>query len=212
VRSTDIEKNRGVFQLWTQDLRAPNAQPVQLTRGAGSSTAPAWSPSGDALYFLSAQSGSMQLYRMPAAGGPAVQVSDLPVDIDNFRVSPKGDRVAFSAAVFRDCPDLACTKARRAEKAGVKATGRVYDQLFIRHWDTWTDGTRNVLFSAPLGADGRLGGAVANLSGSLEADVSSKPTGDESDYAFSPDGQSIVFSAAWAARPSRGRPTSTCSR
>jgi dipeptidyl aminopeptidase/acylaminoacyl peptidase len=195
VRSTDIEKNRGVFQLWTQDLRAPNAQPVQLTRGAGSSTAPAWSPSGDALYFLSAQSGSMQLYRMPAAGGPAVQVSDLPVDIDNFRVSPKGDRVAFSAAVFRDCPDLACTKARRAEKAGVKATGRVYDQLFIRHWDTWTDGTRNVLFSAPLGADGRLGGAVANLSGSLEADVSSKPTGDESDYAFSPDGQSIVFSA-----------------
>jgi dipeptidyl aminopeptidase/acylaminoacyl peptidase len=136
----------------------------------------------------------------PAAGGPAVQVSDLPVDIDNFRVSPKGDRVAFSAAVFRDCPDLACTKARRAEKAGVKATGRVYDQLFIRHWDTWTDGTRNVLFSAPLGADGRLGGAVANLSGSLEADVSSKPTGDESDYAFSPDGQSIVFSARVAGK------------
>ena len=57
-------------------------------------------------------------------GGAPVQVTNLPLDVDNFRVSPTGDRIALSMAVFRDCADLACTKQRMDAQAKNKATGR----------------------------------------------------------------------------------------
>ncbi|MBD8540840.1 S9 family peptidase [Oxalobacteraceae sp. CFBP 8761] len=200
VRSTDMEKNRGNTQLWMIDLRAAKPTPQRLTDHASSSADPEWSPSGDAVYFLSARSGSSQVWRQPVAGGAPVKVTDLPLDVDNFRVAPTGDRLAFSLAVFRDCADLACTKARLDAKEKEKATGKVYDRLFARHWDTWNDHRNAVLFSAPIGAAGAITGEPVSLSGSLDGDVPSKPFGDREEYRFSPDGKTVVFSARIAGK------------
>lgn len=200
VRSTDMEKNRGNTQLWMIDLRAAKPTPQRLTDHASSSADPEWSPSGDAVYFLSARSGSSQVWRQPVAGGAPVKVTDLPLDVDNFRVAPTGDRLAFSLAVFRDCADLACTKARLDAKEKEKATGKVYDRLFARHWDTWSDHRNAVLFSAPIGAAGTVTGEPVSLSGSLDGDVPSKPFGDREEYRFSPDGKTVVFSARIAGK------------
>lgn len=200
VRSTDMEKNRGNTQLWMIDLRAAKPTPQRLTDHASSSADPEWSPSGDAVYFLSARSGSSQVWRQPVAGGAPVKVTDLPLDVDNFRVAPTGDRLAFSLAVFRDCADLACTKARLDAKEKEKATGKVYDRLFARHWDTWSDHRNAVLFSAPIGAAGAITGEPVSLSGSLDGDVPSKPFGDREEYRFSPDGKTVVFSARIAGK------------
>jgi len=200
VRSTDMEKNRGNTQLWMIDLRAAKPTPQRLTDHASSSADPEWSPSGDAVYFLSARSGSSQVWRQPVAGGAPVKVTDLPLDVDNFRVAPTGDRLAFSLAVFRDCADLACTKARLNAKEKEKATGKVYDRLFARHWDTWSDHRNAVLFSAPIGAAGTITGEPVSLSGSLDGDVPSKPFGDREEYRFSPDGKTVVFSARIAGK------------
>ena len=200
VRSTDMEKNRGNTQLWMIDLRAATPTPQRLTDHASSSADPEWSPSGDAVYFLSARSGSSQVWRQPVAGGAPVKVTDLPLDVDNFRVAPTGDRLAFSLAVFRDCADLACTKARLDAKDKEKATGKVYDRLFARHWDTWSDHRNAVLFSAPIGAAGTVTGEPVSLSGSFDGDVPSKPFGDREEYRFSPDGKTVVFSARIAGK------------
>jgi dipeptidyl aminopeptidase/acylaminoacyl peptidase len=200
VRSTDMEKNRGNTQLWMIDLRAAKPTPQRLTDHASSSADPEWSPSGDAVYFLSARSGSSQVWRQPVAGGAPVKVTDLPLDVDNFRVAPTGDRLAFSLAVFRDCADLACTKARLDAKEKEKATGKVYDRLFARHWDTWNDHRNAVLFSAPIGAAGAISAEPVSLSGSLDGDVPSKPFGDREEYRFSPDGKTVVFSARIAGK------------
>ncbi|MCE3607821.1 S9 family peptidase [Massilia sp. P8910] len=193
VRSTNMEKNRGNTQLWMIDLRSAKPVPVRLTEGESNSTDPEWAPKGDAIYFLSARSGSSQVWRQPAAGGEAVKVTDLPLDVDNFRLSPAGDRLAMSLAVFRDCTDLACTKTRLDEKAKNKASGKVYDRLFVRHWDTWADGRNSVLYTAPLDTSGKVSAAPVSLSGSIDGDVPSKPFGDREEYRFSPDGKSVVF-------------------
>ena len=200
VRSTDMKKNRGHTELWLVDLRADKPVPKRLAGHSTSSTDPEWSPSGDAVYFLSTRSGSSQVWRQPAGGGKPVQVTNLPLDVDSFRVAPSGDRLAFSMAVFRDCADLACTKDRLAAKEKDKATGKVYDRLFVRHWDTWLDHRNNVLFSAPLDKSGKAGGAPVSLSGSLDGDVPSRPFGDREEFRFSPDGKTVVFSVRIAGK------------
>jgi dipeptidyl aminopeptidase/acylaminoacyl peptidase len=200
VRATNMEKNRGITQLWMIDLKAAKPAPAQLTQNDASSSQPQWSTSGDALYFVSGRSGSAQVWRLPMnAGGEAVRVTDYPLGVESFRLSPKGDRLAMSFEVFRDCADLACTKKRLGDKSGKKATGMLYSEMFVRHWDTWADGRRNVLYSAPIDASGKAGAPVS-LSGALDGDVHSKPFGDNADYQFSPDGQKVVFSARVAGK------------
>ncbi|WP_426109840.1 prolyl oligopeptidase family serine peptidase [Massilia sp. PWRC2] len=196
VRSTDMENNRARSQLWLLDLSTAGAVPVQLSSGNTSRSDPAWSAAGDAIYFLA----DAQVWRMPASGGSAVKVTALPVEVDNFRLSPGGERIAFSAAVYRDCPDLACSAKRADEQVKLKTSGKVYDRLFVRHWDTWNDHRNNVLFSAPLDGAGLLSGAPVALSNSLDGDVPSKPFGDADEYHFSPDGQNIVFAARIAGK------------
>jgi dipeptidyl aminopeptidase/acylaminoacyl peptidase len=200
VRATNMDKNRGNTQLWMLDLRAPKAAPVRLTQAEASSTDPEWAPNGEAIYFLSARSGSQQVWRLPRAGGEALRVTDLPLDVENFRLSPQGDRLALSLAVFRDCADLACSKARLDAQAKNKASGKVYDRLFARHWDSWADGRNNVLYSAPIDASGKVSAEPVSLSGMLDGDVPSKPFGDHDEYHFSPDGKTLVFSARIAGK------------
>jgi dipeptidyl aminopeptidase/acylaminoacyl peptidase len=200
VRATNMDKNRGNTQLWMLDLRAAKPVPVRLTQADASSTDPEWSPASDAVYFLSARSGSNQVWRLPLSGGEAARVTDLPVDVENFRLSPQGDRLAMSLAVFRDCADLACSKARLDAQAKNKATGKVYERLFVRHWDTWNDGRNNVLYSAPIDSSGKVSVAPVSLSGTIDGDVPSKPFGDHDEYQFSPDGKTVVFSARVAGK------------
>jgi dipeptidyl aminopeptidase/acylaminoacyl peptidase len=209
VRSTDMAKNKGHTDIYLVDLGAPGAAPQRLTADAASSTDPEWSPSGDAIYFLSTRSGSSQVWRMPAprgertAGVPSAdptRVTDLPLDVETFRVSPTGERIALSMSVFRDCADLACSKARMDARDKDKASGKVYDRLFVRHWDTWADGRNAVLYSAPLDAAGKVSAAPVILSGSLDGDVPSKPFGDREEFRFSPDGKAIVFSVRIAGK------------
>jgi dipeptidyl aminopeptidase/acylaminoacyl peptidase len=209
VRSTDMAKNKGHTDIYLVDLGAPGTAPQRLTADAASSTDPEWSPSGDAIYFLSTRSGSSQVWRMPApraerqgsaqSAAPS-RVTDLPLDVEAFRVSPTGERIALSLSVFRDCADLACSKARMDARDKDKASGKVYDRLFVRHWDTWADGRNAVLYSAPLDAAGKVSGAPVSLSGSLDGDVPSKPFGDREEFRFSPDGKAIVFSVRIAGK------------
>ena len=200
VRETDLGKNRGHTDLWMVDLRAAKPVPQRLTSNTASSSDPEWSASGDAVYFLSSRSGSSQVWRLPINGGEATRVTDLALDVDNFRLAPHGDRIALSMAVFRDCPDVACTRARVDKTEQDKTKGKVYDRLFVRHWDTWADGRNAVLFSAPLDSSGRVSAAPTSLSGSLDGDVPSKPFGDSEEYRFSPDGKTIVFSVRIAGK------------
>lgn len=196
LRTTDLEANKGVRSLWTLDTDSLKTR--RLTSGEGNSEAPRWAVNGD-LYFLSTRSGSSQVWRLGAAGGEAEPVTKLPLDVGAFKLSPGADRIALSLEVFPDCAaDLDCTKKRLDQQAKPQGSGRLHDKLFVRHWDSWKNGTRAQLFSAPLG-DGKAGTPVL-VSQGLDGDVPSKPFGDDSDFTFTPDGKQLIFSLRVAGR------------
>ncbi len=192
VVGTDSKASTGLYirNLRTRDM----APPKPLTPAGWNVNSAALSADGQTVYFLSAKNGSQQLYAQPTTGGTPRQLTDFPVDVDSFHVSPQGDRVAFSSGVFQDCgSDLACTSKKLDAHKARKNTGEVFDTLFVRHWDTWADGRRNTLFVAPLPAAkaAAVKGASA-ISATLAGDAPSKPFGGNDDFTWSPDGKSVV--------------------
>lgn len=189
VRSIDLNANRGQLDLWSLDVTQRDAVPRQLTTHPQNDYSAQWSRDGRWLYFLSSRSGSTQLWRLPAAGGEARQVTNLPLDVTSYQLSPAGSHLAVTLDVFADCDDLACT-AQRLEQTP-EDSAQAYERLLVRHWDTWNDGRISQLFVLALDEPD----APVPVSAALDADVPSKPFGDASEYTFSPDGSKLVFSA-----------------
>jgi len=197
LRSTDMDANKGRTAVWMLDTGKHGAAPRKITEGGDNSNAAEWSKDGRFVYFLSNRSGSNQVWRaMP--GGEASQVTKLPLDVGSFHVAPKQDRILVSTEVFLDCADLNCTKQRLDTKAHTAGTGVLYQDLMVRHWDTWSDGRRSQVFSMSLREDGTAGGAPVNISGRI-GDVPGKPFGGRDDYVFSPDGTQVAFTVRAAA-------------
>lgn len=193
VRETDYEANKGRNGIWLIELGDVRAQAGRLTGAQANATAPRWSADGGAVYYLD----KGQLWRQPLGGKAAVQASDLALEVNAYEFSPDGRRVLLSIDIDPDCAEgadpIACTKQRLDEKGKSKASGRLYDKLFVRHWDTWADGRRSQLFIAPFDANGKIGAAKL-LTKDIDGDVPSKPFGGDDEFAFSPDGQTVYFS------------------
>jgi dipeptidyl aminopeptidase/acylaminoacyl peptidase len=198
LRTSDLEANKGRYDLWSVHLDGTGL--TRLTTEPASDDNPRWSPDGKSLYFLSTRSGSSQVWRLSADGGDAVQVTKLPLDVSNLAVAPDGSRLAFSLEIFPDCQTLACTKERLDQKEKAKSSGQLYQGGvgFFRHWDTWSEGRRNHLFTLALGGGGA--NEPVDLTRGMNADVPSRPFGGVEEFAFSPDGRSLVFSARDAGR------------
>ena len=197
VRDTDLEANKGHMSLWIVDLTGKLARPRPLTSDPANDLSPRWAPDSRTLYFLSNHSGTTQVWRLSLEGGQALRVTDYPLDVGTFKISPSGERLALTMQVFPDCADLACTKRRFDIRDKSKASGRQYDRLFVRHWSEWNEGTRSHLFTALIGRDGTAGVPV-DVSKNMDADIPSKPFGGSEEYAFSPDGRELVWSARLA--------------
>ncbi len=200
VRSDDLKANKGLTAIWLLETAKRGAAPQRLTEDQTHDGSAVWSRDGQFIYFLSARSGSAQVWRMRADGSDPVQVTDLPLDVGSFRVAPTGNRLLVSLEVYRDCDDLACSKQRLDAAAHATATGVLYDQLFVRHWDTWSDGRRSQLFSIPLDSSGVASGTPVNLTAGIDGDVPGKPFGGTEDYDVSPDGGQVVYSVRIAGR------------
>jgi dipeptidyl aminopeptidase/acylaminoacyl peptidase len=192
VSVTDLEANRRRSDLYL--ARVDGSDMRRMTTNPASDGQPRWSPDGKSIFFLSSRSGSQQVWRLALEGGEPEQVTNLSLNVDALQISPNGKFLVFSMAVFPGKrPDE--TKTVLDDKQKSKASGMLYDRLFIRHWDSWEDGTRNHLFVFPLPS-----GPARDLMSDMVADCPSKPFGGAEEYAIAPDGATIVFSAKDAGR------------
>ncbi len=193
VTTMDLEANHGRSDIWVVSVDGSRAR--RLTTNAAADWNPRWR-GNDTLYFLSTRSGSAQVWRLSFAGGEAEQVTSLPIDVDNLTVGPTGGALFVSAAIFPDCEDsVPCTAQRRAERRAKKTSGMIFDHLFVRHWDTWEDGTFNHILRIPLGDGGVPAGPARDLMQGIASNSPTKPWGGSEDYTVSPDGRWLLYSA-----------------
>ncbi|MFT3669162.1 MAG: S9 family peptidase [Pseudoxanthomonas sp.] len=194
-RVVDADVVKASSSLWVRNLLTRDmGPPKRLTPEGWNVNSPAFSPDGKTVYFLSGKSGIQQLYSLPLGGGTPRQLTAFALDVASYKLSPDGTRVLFSTDTFADCKaDFACTQKKLDATAAKKSSGVVYDGLFVRHWDTWSDGRRSRLFVAALpGAKAKAVTTATSLTDSLDGDAPSKPFGGSDEYTWSPDGASVV--------------------
>jgi len=192
LRKTDLQANKGRTDLYL--VRTDGSELRQLTTDPANDSNARWAPDSKTIYFISTRTGSAQIWRIRIDGGEAQQLTDLPLDPANLLVSPDGRYLAFTMEVFCGCsPEQ--TKTRLDQIAQRKATGRIYERLFIRHWDQWKDGRRSHLFVIPVS-----GGEPIDLMSRMDADTPSKPFGGPDEITFTPDSKALIFTARDAGR------------
>ncbi len=191
LRETDLEADKGRTDLWLLPSDGLS-EARRLTTFEGGDSHPRWAPDSGSVLYLTGQSGSSQVWRaeVGADAGEPKQVTDLPLDVSGFTLSPDGTQLAVAMEVFVDCPDLACTVDRLKANSESKSSAMVYDRLFVRHWDTWKDGRRSHVFVVPA-----TGGDAVDVTRGLDGDVPPKPFSGMEEVTFTPDGKALVFSA-----------------
>jgi dipeptidyl aminopeptidase/acylaminoacyl peptidase len=90
----DAEHSENLTHIFIAN--ADGAHRLQLTRGEQSCTAPSFSADGRYVYFRSARSGKMNLYRIVISGGEAETLTDFKGSLGNYQVAPDGKSVAFT--------------------------------------------------------------------------------------------------------------------
>ncbi len=192
LTTIDLEANKGRKDVWMVGTDGSDAR--ALTTDPANDWSPRWSADG-MLYFLSSRSGSAQVWRWDFSKASPVQVTDFALDVGSLKVGPKGLALYLGMAVFPDCDDpILCTAARYKEREASKTSGLIFDKVFVRHWDTWKDGTRNHVIRVPIGVDGTAGAALDLMKG-VDGDCPTIPWGGDEDYTISPDDGWLVYTA-----------------
>lgn len=115
-------------------MNADGSGNTLLTTTADNEGSPAWIKGGSKIAYLSAASGSNQIWEMNPDGSERQKLSDYKGgDIEGFKFSPDGTKVLFISQVKYGqrtvdlYPDLD------------KASGMVIDNLMYKHWDEWVE-------------------------------------------------------------------------
>lgn len=188
-----IKDDKKISNLYIQSLTGANNTKRQLTNHQLKEHDVVWSNDSKSIYFLSNRSGTSQVWRLPLNGGESLQVTNLPIDINGYKLSPDNSHIAMTLDVFNECETLDCNAKMNDKNTNSVTSGREYTQLMVRHWDTWRNGSFKHLFVGNLKND-----VVSNLidvTKGLKTDVPAKPFSGMEEVSFSTHNNSIVYSA-----------------
>jgi dipeptidyl aminopeptidase/acylaminoacyl peptidase len=198
---TDVvfAENRTNSDIWV--VPAAGGRPKQLTNSPKHDRHPRWSPDGKWIAFESSRDGEAQIWVMSAAGGEPKKLTTLSTGAGQPMWSPDGKQLAFvssvfaefSAKPFKESDRLNKEKADARAKSKVKA--RLFTQLLYRHWDSWVEDQRQHLFVVPVTNGGAAGEPRDVTPGENDAVPTSSTFSAGDEFAWSPDGKEIVFTA-----------------
>lgn len=173
--------------LYLQDVKTGKVR--QFTNDKNSESNVVWADDGQSIYFLSARSGSSQIWQQAINKDNAKQISNFPLGINGFKLSKNGQVFALSFTVKPDCKNLACTVAAKKADKAKKYNIRAYDQLMVRHWDVWASEYKEHLFVGHLDKKGQLS-HVQDIMPNWQSDFAGI-----SQVSIHPNASSLAFSA-----------------
>jgi dipeptidyl aminopeptidase/acylaminoacyl peptidase len=187
VSTPDVAANTSRSAIWAVPTSGGEAR--RITSGDKRDSDARFSPDGRTLAFLSTRDGAPQIWTVPVAGGDASKATSVPTGVDAFTWAPDGGSFIASSTVFPECSDAACLQKELDRRANAKVRGRLADKVFIRHWDTWKDGTRSHILRVPV-----AGGPYVDLTPG-NRDAPPFTVGGGVDWDVSPDGRELVYAS-----------------
>jgi dipeptidyl aminopeptidase/acylaminoacyl peptidase len=193
VRSADLKENKSsniIYVMPSKGINSAKGINAKALNEAGDKVySPSWRPDGKKIDFISAKSGEMQLWEMNPDGTDKKQVSSIKGGISNVKYSPDMKHILYTADVQVD--DIHPSNLYHDLD---KTSGRVFDALNFRHWDTWSDGTYSHIFYADYNS-GALSGEPTDIMKGERFDSPLKPNGGDEQFNWSPDGKAIAYTS-----------------
>ena len=178
--SVKENKSHTVIYVMTAD----GTNNLLLTHTADSEVEPTWIKGGSKIAFLTAASGSMQIWEMNPDGSERKQLSSYEGGIEGFKFSPDESKVLFISQVKYGqrtsdiYPDLD------------KASGKVINDLMYKHWDEWVE---NIPHPFVASFDGNQVGAATDILKDEPYESPMKPFGGIEQLAWSNDSKQIAY-------------------
>lgn len=199
VKEPAYDEKEESSDLWIAAIDGSKA-PRKLTSTKTAESDAAWSEDSSKLAFSAKREADdvSQIYVLDLAGGGDPQrVTSAPLAARAPRFSPDGASILYLSAAYPQAKDEADNRKAAAERKAAKSSVRIYDSFPIRRWDRWLDETQTHLFVVPLDGTSASRDLLAGTP-LIQPGFSGRfgeGSKEELDAVWSPDGQSIVFTA-----------------
>lgn len=182
VSYCSVKENKSHTVIYV--MNADGTNNLLLTHTADSEVEPTWIKGGSKIAFLTAASGSMQIWEMNPDGSERKQLSSYEGGIEGFKFSPDESKVLFISQVKYGqrtsdiYPDLD------------KASGKVINDLMYKHWDEWVE---NIPHPFVASFDGNQVGTATDILKGEPYESPMKPFGGIEQLAWSNDSKQIAY-------------------
>ena len=178
----DIAQNKGNRELYTVGTDGQGVKRITTTKFSEQQAM--WSADGARIFFMSPESGSMQLWDMKADGSDRHQLTNIENGINGYKISPDQKKLLYIADVAAEDPSKALTEGLP------KASGKVINDLMYKHWDTWVQSYSHI-FCADLAKEQITKGTDIMLNEPYECPMA--PFGGMEQITWSPDSKVIAY-------------------